>query len=659
MALVRRSTRSRSYDKSPLTNEVFLQKKYVSLRILFFRWLILFSVLPLAVIAFLFSYEFKSAVQIEIFERLLIYTKQVQDLFGEYEGYTQTRLDTIRSDKNLMFDMKTENLVGLSKSLRGHLDENLPASYVFYNRDKRAILRVDAQLSDDYFLSPMGAAASDALKQKDQYVHAFFYELEDRSNLNLSVIRRLREKSPSWEGYLEKVIVVNEKTLQDIKNDFGFDIIFFGPKGRVYLSSVPDAKFTKEQLSQHFLKGNNHYFDVEVQGKSFGFVSTAVNWGDQKFLVAIGAAKTSLTKSVNRFRYILMTAFILLIFGIILFSYKFTNLIMQPVSNLVHAIKSSNEKGVPIEVTDSGRTEIGLLADNFNQMARQISTYQKDLENKITDLEAANKEVKQTQSQLIQSEKLAGLGQLVAGVAHELNNPIGFIYSNISHLREYSESLLEMVKELGKDNEKFPDLRDKYDFDFISKDLSKLIDSCEDGAKRTREIVVGLRNFSRASDTEEKRFSVTDCLDSTLDLLKSAIKKKNIQLEKTYDEFVPLLVGNPNQISQVMMNILTNAFFASPERGEVHVSVKHSESDQKIHVSIRDKGEGIAADHLDKIFDPFFTTKDVGIGTGLGLSISYGIVQSHGGDVRVESEVGKGTCFYLSFPVESQNDTVE
>lgn len=316
-----------------------------------------------------------------------------------------------------------------------------------------------------------------------------------------------------------------------------------------------------------------------------------------------------------------------------------------------------SEKGDPIEVKHFSRTEVGLLADNFNEMSRQISEYQTDLENKIEDLEKANIEVRETQNQLIQSAKLAGLGQLVAGVAHELNNPIGFIYSNIQHLREYSDSLINLAEELGKDHKNFEKLKEKYDFDFISKDLPKLISSCEEGARRTREIVVGLRNFSRASDKEEKRFSVTDCLDSTLDLLKGAAKKGSVQTAKRYDEFVPLVTGNPNQISQVFMNILSNAFQAVEDNGQVGIDVRYDKKEEEIIVVISDNGVGISKENLDKIFDPFFTTKDVGKGTGLGLSISYGIIQSHGGDIKVDSAPGKGTQFIVTLPTVPPNIT--
>ena len=195
-------------------------------------------------------------------------------------------------------------------------------------------------------------------------------------------------------------------------------------------------------------------------------------------------------------------------------------------------------------------------------------------------------------------------------------------------------------------------------YEFISKDLPKLIASCEEGARRTRDIVTGLRTFSRSSDKDQKKFSVTDCIDSTLDLLRGAIKNDKIIIQKSYDDFIPLIVGNPNQVSQVFMNVISNAFQAIFTReGTVSIQVNYLKQDEMVSIKISDTGVGIEKGDIDKIFDPFYTTKDVGQGTGLGLSISYGIVKSHGGEIKVHSEVGRGTQFEILFPALEDENT--
>ena len=351
---------------------------------------------------------------------------------------------------------------------------------------------------------------------------------------------------------------------------------------------------------------------------------------------------------------LLFLALVFLVGCLLIFSFVFTNQILKPITLLVEGLQKMKTYSEPVYVDNKSRTEIGLLTESFNEMSQTIYGYRSDLETKVKDLEKANTEVQSTQSQLIQSAKLAGLGQLVAGVAHELNNPIGFVYSNIQHLREYTGSLIVMVQELSKKNDNADKIKKKHDFEFIEKDLPKLIASCEEGARRTRDIVIGLRNFSRSSDKDQKKFSVTDCIDSTLDLLRGALKNDKIKLLKTYDDYIPLIVGNPNQISQVFMNVISNAFQALPGSGTVQIEVHFIKDENKVKVRVQDSGVGIKPEDIHKIFDPFYTTKEVGQGTGLGLSISYGIVKSHGGDVLVTSEVGKGTAFDITFPVTSE-----
>ena len=247
---------------------------------------------------------------------------------------------------------------------------------------------------------------------------------------------------------------------------------------------------------------------------------------------------------------------------------------------------------------------------------------------------------------------MASLGQLVAGVAHELNNPIGFVYSNMATLRDYTTKLQNLLEVAESDPAKLASLKKKYDYDFLIDDLPKLISSSEDGARRMRDIVVKLRNFSRLDEAKLKRVDLREGIESTLALLQGELKNR-VKIHAQYDD-VPEVLCYASQINQVLMNILSNAAQAIDGEGEIHIALAKVDSAQgaMARITIRDSGKGIAKEAMDKIFDPFFTTKGVGQGTGLGLSISYEIVKKHGGDIRVRSEAGRGAEFTVEIPID-------
>lgn len=270
------------------------------------------------------------------------------------------------------------------------------------------------------------------------------------------------------------------------------------------------------------------------------------------------------------------------------------------------------------------------------------------------ELKKAHEELQQTEAQLIHSEKMASLGQLVAGVAHELNNPISFIYGNMRMLEEYLASIrrvLECYREAcrkaswGKDLE--PTWHDN-DMDFVLSDLGSLIEGCREGATRTKQIVQDLRTFSRLDEAERQSVNLNEGIRSTLTLLASRLRNR-IKVHLDLGE-LPLVECYAGQINQVFMNLLSNAEQAIAETGDIRIRTRLLPS-REIEVRIQDSGPGIPPEILGKIFDPFFTTKPVGSGTGLGLSISYGIVQKHGGQISVQNEPGAGALFTLRIPV--------
>ncbi len=265
--------------------------------------------------------------------------------------------------------------------------------------------------------------------------------------------------------------------------------------------------------------------------------------------------------------------------------------------------------------------------------------YVNKLEEKNRNLEELFTELKETQSQLIQSEKMSSLGQLVAGVAHELNNPIGYLYANMNELQKYIVLLKQSEGRKGEPST-----------EYIKKDIDQLILESVEGGERVKTIVESLRKFSRLDEAEFKYADINEGLDSTIMLIEKELGDR-IKLHKNYID-IPPISCMPGHLNQVFLNMLLNAIQAIDEDGNIWIST--AIKDDKIEIKFKDDGRGISKKHIDKIFEPFFTTKPVGTGTGLGLSISYGIIQEHGGDIKVKSKMKNGTTVIISIPYKPQ-----
>lgn len=288
--------------------------------------------------------------------------------------------------------------------------------------------------------------------------------------------------------------------------------------------------------------------------------------------------------------------------------------------------------------------------------------YKADLEARNEELIKGKQQLERLQAQIVQNEKMASIGQLAAGIAHELNNPVGFLYGNIDLLDGSIGDLLRLVKYY--DQVEMPaeiaagaeEIKNKIVYQRTLSDLESSISDCREGAERVRDIVQNLRTFSRLDEAEIKQAEIHEGLDSTIRILSRYFSGGNVKLERRYG-ILPLIDSYPAQLNQVWMNLLVNAAQAIGNHGGT-VSVETSADSESVHISISDTGCGIPPDTLTKIFDPFFTTKPVGEGTGLGLSISFGIVEKHGGRIEVESSPGLGTSFTVSLPLR-MNDIHE
>jgi len=316
-------------------------------------------------------------------------------------------------------------------------------------------------------------------------------------------------------------------------------------------------------------------------------------------------------------------------------------------------------------------TEVELLRAVTNQLAialDQAELYEKSrtdaqtAQEKAHQLELTLQELQQAQLKLIQSEKMSGIGQMVAGVAHEINNPVTFIHSNVNYINQYSQELLSLIKlyqqEYPQPTPAIQSAQEAIDLEFLSEDLPKLLKSMNMGTGRIRDIVLSLRNFSRLDQAEVKPVDIHEGIDSTLLILghrlKAQLQFSGVEIIKNYGD-LPLVKCYPGQLNQVFMNLLANAIDALEEGkkplNRIRISTEFTNS-KTVIIRIADNGLGIPEHIIEKLFDPFFTTKPVGKGTGLGLSISSQIItERHGGKLRCESTLNQGTEFIIEIPI--------
>lgn len=273
------------------------------------------------------------------------------------------------------------------------------------------------------------------------------------------------------------------------------------------------------------------------------------------------------------------------------------------------------------------------------------------------EIRSVNKRLEDAQNQLLQSEKMASIGQLAAGVAHEINNPVGYINSNLGTLRKYLQDLFTMLDAYEQAEplldvrpetvRNIRELKNKLDLAFLKEDVFALMDESQEGIARVKKIVQDLKDFSHVDEAEWQWSDLHKGLDSTLNIVWNEIKYK-AEVVKEYGN-LPEVECLTSQLNQVFMNLLVNAAHAIEERGTI--TLRTGVEGGEVWVEVADTGKGIPPENLNRIFDPFFTTKPVGKGTGLGLSLSYSIVQKHHGRINVSSEVGKGTTFRVYLPV--------
>lgn len=440
--------------------------------------------------------------------------------------------------------------------------------------------------------------------------------------------------------------------------------------------------------------------DSDVMSAIDGIYDTAadIKVGETLYgRVEIGLDVDSINQSVNRVRTWTLTLAAIELALIALCSFLLGSYLMSQLKqlragarHLGAAVKDKNYQDISVKVR--GKDELSELAEAFNQLVEllkdenihrervegelkelnsllEVKVKQRTslLNQKNFQLEEANKDLKEAQVQLLQAEKMASVGQLAAGVAHEINNPVGFVNSNMHTLSEYVSTYQMIFQQLNdvllKDtaihqDEAIKQLRNiiqQQDMEFINSDISELITDSKDGLIRVAEIVKGLKLFSRVDSDEMQSYNLNDCVRTTLAMVNNQLKY--ICSVETHLGSIPHIMMNMGKISQVVTNLLINAGQAIESTGvQGTITITTREFDGSVELSIQDTGCGIESSHLDKLFNPFFTTKPEGQGTGLGLSISFGIAQEHGGTLHASSKDGEGSCFTLCLPIHNPLD---
>jgi two-component system, NtrC family, sensor kinase len=295
-------------------------------------------------------------------------------------------------------------------------------------------------------------------------------------------------------------------------------------------------------------------------------------------------------------------------------------------------------------------------------LLRTARQHKRDLERRNMELRQSKAKLERLQAQIVHSEKMASLGQLAAGVAHELNNPAGFIYGNMEVLGQCATDMKRLlafydsVPLTAEVEAQARTIKSEIDYENTLGDLFSVICDCREGAERIRDVVNNLRLFSRLDEAEFKKVDIHEGLESTIRLLSRYYSSGSITLKRDYAELPPVDCY-AGQLNQVWMNLLVNAAQAVGGVGEVRVTTRHSA--EMALITITDTGCGIAPELLKKIFDPFFTTKPVGEGTGLGLSVSYSIIERHQGTINVESRLGQGTTFTVTIPINARRQDLD
>ena len=532
-------------------------------------------------------------------------------------------------------------------------------------------------------ISALNLNTSDLRRSQLQYAFTFDDQArQELANSMISIIDRINENLDTYARLKQQKGEIQE-LLEEEKNLFkGFETDW---------ETYQDLSFTIFRLSRE----NKQIEAYELLDGQTKIIYSSINAKLQKLLsfykeeVIEGAKNADLVFQATK--KLITSLVVVTIILSTLFVMLLVRWIKYPIRQLEKGAKKVAEGDLSVQLDIQSEDEIGNLTNSFNLMTKSLreamekSKVQADrlkmqwevlnetylelelksdslekqkstIEKKNRDLQKTMEKLKSTQAQLIDSEKMASLGQLTAGIAHEINNPINYISAGINPLKRDMadiESLYKKYEEAsnnGFDPNKLKDAKQyskEIESDFLFEEIKSLLDGIEEGALRTREIVIGLRNFSRMDEDAIKTANINEGIDSTLMLLRNKLKNKII-IKKEYGQ-IPPIECYAGKLNQVFMNILNNAADAIQDEGEI--IIRTWAGDDHVYVSIKDNGIGMPENIRKRIFEPFYTTKEVGQGTGLGLSISFGIIEKHKGTISVKSKKNEGSEFIIQLPI--------
>lgn len=634
----------------------YRKKPQKSIRTIIITWFLLLSILPLLLVAFYSTVKYEQAIDKELAQRLSVNAREIEVIISDFKTGLQLRRDKYIRDHFLIYSLNFSDFEAVLKLSEQLIQQEFTSEMIFFNREGRQLTRV---YKTDKQAIQKEITKDEAVFLSDKFI-SFLKNNKDIGTLefqdnriNLGVVTKIVNKNYRTVGYLQQKVYLDYGFLMRLKNRLKLELFVGKEDSTVLTSTFADkSKLTSEKILGSLYDNKEPIFEIPIRNMPYGFYVSKVEWGHSKFIIGLGVSKSdarAVLKNISFAFYSVVGVVMLFLLITIVIS---SNWILKPLYELVEALQSFENQEQAITIPVKNNTEIGLLTESFNQMSTKIWLAKSDLKKKVKELEEANKMLIETQKKLVHSAKMISLGELVAGVAHELNNPISFIYSNMTHLREYSDKLIQLIQIAEKDVKQLPAKKDEFEYEFIVKDLPRLISSCEEGARRTRDIVLGLRNFSRIDDAQIKEADIRELMETSLSLVQGEIKNK-IEIEKHYED-VPKIKCYASQISQVFVNLLSNAIQAIEQSGKIWISIKETKMNEvaALQISIQDTGKGIKEELIDQIFDPFFTTKPIGKGTGLGLSITYGIIQKHQGDIQVRSSESVGTEFIITIPLD-------
>ena len=602
--------------------------------------------------------------------------------FKKLNEITRTHLLFITSDKNSGIKRISEKITGNNTLLITDrckdkiliminflpLKENKPdfeinqANIIYENLtvlpDLTLIGGTDIDIAELYYESQR--SLKNVVRQVSALSDSISKQNEEITNRNKEIENQKRLISKQ-----ENNILIQQEEIKTREEKLSALLYEVGIQQKTLDSKIELIKKQEDEITQQMVQIDKQEYEIQHRRKNLSTLENEITTQQKKIETQKSELKTYVTK-IERQKIILyvIIIFSLLILCLVFFIYwgyrikKEANKRLKGMNiNIIERNKEINLQKIEIQEKNE---ELIAQSEELKQSNEEIRSINEALENQKKELQFTLENLKQAQFQLVQSEKMASVGQLTAGIAHELNNPINFISGNVKPLTRDIEDIYKILNsydsviQKNNLNERFGEvesLKSKLDYSYLVEEINNLLIGIYEGANRSGQIVKGLRSFSRLDEDRFVLANINEGIDSTLILLHNKIKER-ITIHKSYGK-IPEIECLPSKLNQVFMNILTNSIQAIEDKGDIYIDTISSSIGVKI--CIKDTGRGMITEVKERIFEPFYTTKDVGKGIGLGLSISYGIIEQHNGNIDVISEPSKGTEFIISLPIFQPN----